>query len=127
MTPAHKKHESFWRLVTLTVGLLFVVAMVLLTGCASNPPRTVAPECSALYPPALSLAVQNYRAQWHQEPRLPVPWVDVVPEPRNGMAAWTMGEHIWISKPYINVGVLAHEVGHTIKNKNGKGTGEDHL
>ena len=35
MTPAHKKHESFWRLVTLTVGLLFVVAMVLLTGCGA--------------------------------------------------------------------------------------------
>ena len=93
-------------------------------GCATNGVRGIHPEAAALYPPALSDAISNYRNQWHAEPQLPTPWVDVVDQPRNGMAAWTTGEHIWISRPYLRRNILAHEVGHTLDNKNGKANGE---
>lgn len=106
---------------------LLIFAMFL-TGCATTSTHDVIPvEVAGIYEAARNDALTNYRRQWQAEPIVPHVVIVIADRPLNGMAAWTTGTRITIAREYVQRNILTHEIGHCLKNANGKGTGEDHL
>jgi hypothetical protein len=112
---------------------LAVITILLLCSCASTPldHDSIAPEVQPLFERAKQLAIENYRRQWKAEPIVPYMIFEVVEKPRVGpnglMAAWTTGNRSVVAREYIRLNVIIHEIGHQLKTRNGKGTGEDRL
>ena len=106
-----------------------LIALLLLAGCASAPLShdSIAPEVQPIFERARNDAIRNYRNQWKAEPIVPFMIVEVVDTPRAGMAGWTTGNRAVIAREYVRLNVVTHEIGHILKNYNGKGQGEDHL
>jgi hypothetical protein len=111
------------------IGSLIAAAMLWGTGCASAPldHDSIAPEIAPLFDRAKHAAVENYRRQWKAEPIVPYMIFEVVEKPRAGMAAWTTGNRSVVAREYVRLNVVTHEIGHQLKTRNGKGTGEDRL
>jgi hypothetical protein len=109
------------------------ILLLALCSCASAPldHDSIAPEVAPLFERAKQAAIENYRRQWGSEPIVPYMIFEVVEKPRVGpnglMAAWTTGNRTVVAREYIRMNVIVHEIGHQLKTRNGKGTGEDHL
>jgi hypothetical protein len=108
------------------VALLTILA---LCSCASAPldHDSISPEVAPLFDRAKQAAIENYRRQWGSEPIVPYMIFEVAEKPRAGMAAWTTGNRSVVAREYIRMNVIIHEIGHQLKTRNGKGTGEDRL
>lgn len=101
-----------------------LIVALLFTGCATTRTHDVIPsEVAGIFEAARNDALTNYRRQWQAEPV--VPHVRIYLTDRE--VAETSGLRITLSRRHIARHILAHEIGHCLKNVNGKGTGEDHL
>lgn len=118
-------------LIVCFASVFLMAVLLFLCGCRTNGVRqdTLPPEVSAQCIKARAEAVRNYTAHYGAPARIPPVQVVIVERPPMGKGAITSGAgagyriEIWRGqKPFY--GSMVHEFEHTLRQGNGKGSGE---
>ncbi len=116
--------DRFALRVSVLLAALLIIAVCLLTGCASTPPldHDIFPAgYESAFQQGRDLAVQDYKRDYHGEsPVIPFIRGYISDTPYNGGAWYTNGRiTLWKGQPNP-VQALRHEWGHALDANNGK-------